>query len=84
MSHVLLLLQARSRSIETQLAEATTALHEMKAKHSQLEARNQLLEKVARLNNTHSSPSDRTLLWQASPAHLQSIQFELPLASQAL
>ncbi|KAL3142348.1 hypothetical protein ABBQ38_002685 [Trebouxia sp. C0009 RCD-2024] len=60
--------KARSRSIETQLAEATTALHEMKAKHSQLEARNQLLEKVARLNHSQSPPSDRTLLWQGDPA----------------
>ena len=68
---LLLLLQARSRSIETQLAEATTALHEMKTKHSQLEARNQLLEKVARLNNNQTPPSDRTLLWQvsSSPDH---------------
>ena len=65
--------QARSRSIETQLAEATAALREMRAKHSQLEARNQLLEKVALLNKTQTS-SDQTLLWQASLPHLVTIQ----------
>ena len=59
-------LQARSRSIETQLAEATAALREMRTKHGQLEARNQLLEKVALLNKSQGSLSDRNLLWQAS------------------
>lgn len=77
------LLQARSRSIETQLAEATAALREMRAKHSQLEARNQLLEKVAVLNKAQTSSSDQTLLWQASLPHLYTIQnVNLSAASQ--
>ena len=40
----------------------------MRTKHSQLEARNQLLEKVALLNKSQGSSSDRSLLWQASLA----------------
>ena len=58
------LLQARSRSIETQLAEATTQLRDLRTKQSQLEARNQLLEKVALLNKTVGATTDRSLLWQ--------------------
>lgn len=61
------MLQARSRSIETQLAETTAALRDMRAKHSQLEVRNQLLEKVAVLNKAQTPSSDQILLWQASP-----------------
>ena len=60
----LLLDQARSRSIETQLAEATAQLRDLRNKQAQLEARNQLLEKVALLNKSAGSSTDHSLLWQ--------------------
>ncbi len=56
--------QARSRSIETQLAEATAQLRDMRTKQGQLEARNQLLEKVALLNKNAETSSEHSLLWQ--------------------
>jgi len=56
--------QARSRSIESQLAEATAQLRDMRTKQGQLEARNQLLEKVALLNKHAESSSEHSLLWQ--------------------
>ena len=44
------ILQERSELIEAQLAETTSQLHELKLRQKQLEARNQLLEKVAVMN----------------------------------
>lgn len=66
--------KARSRSIETQLAEATTQLRDLRTKQSQLEARNQLLEKVALLNKTVGATTDRSLLWQGDPAWNEQAQ----------
>ena len=47
-------LQERSQSIEAQLAETTSQLHELRLRQRQLEARNSLLEKVAVLNKQQS------------------------------
>ncbi len=40
-------LQERSQTIEAQLANATTQLHELKLRQRELEARNVLLERTA-------------------------------------
>ena len=47
--------QERSQSIEAQLAETTSQLHELRLRQRQLEARNSLLEKVAALNKQQDS-----------------------------
>lgn len=66
--------KARSRSIETQLAEATAQLRDLRNKQAQLEARNQLLEKVALLNKSAGSSTDHSLLWQGDPAWSEQAQ----------
>ncbi|KAL0023897.1 hypothetical protein WJX79_007624 [Trebouxia sp. C0005] len=66
--------KARSRSVETQLAEATARLRDMTTKQGQLEARNQLLEKVALLNKNAESASEHSLLWQGDPAWHEQAQ----------
>ncbi len=43
-------MQERAQNIETQLSETTKQLHELRIRQRQLEARNALLEKVAKLN----------------------------------
>jgi len=52
--------QERSHTVEAQLAETTTQLHELKLKQRQLEARNHLLEKVAALHKQPSSQDSLT------------------------
>lgn len=44
----------RAQNIETQLSETTKQLHELRIRQRQLEARNALLEKVAKLNQQPS------------------------------
>ncbi len=56
-----LLLQAQSRSMEAQLADTTAQLRELKLQQEKLEARNSLLEQVAKI---HQSPLRGT---QAAP-----------------
>lgn len=46
--------QERSHTIEAQLSETTKQLHELRIRQRQLEARNALLEKVAKLNKQPS------------------------------
>lgn len=64
-------MQAKSQTIEAQLAETTAQLNELKVKQKQLEARNMLLEKVAALNRQPSTGStspkvaDVRPTWQA-------------------
>ncbi len=58
--HLLWLLQERTETVEAQLAETTAQLHELKLRQRQLEARNNLLEKVAALNKQQSM-EDRLL-----------------------
>ena len=72
--------QARSKSIETQLAEATAQVRELKVKQGQLEARNQLLEKVAMLNKGSGTESAHSLLWKVclSHSHVQHIAEHTP------
>ncbi|DBA68459.1 hypothetical protein WJX79_009497 [Trebouxia sp. C0005] len=65
----------RSETIEAQLATTTSQLHALKLRQRQLEARNDLLEKVAALNKQQSfqdtasvstgAPSTRLNKWQA-------------------
>ena len=52
--------QERSHNIEAQLSETTKQLHDLRMRQKQLEARNALLEKVAKLNQQPSceSPSE--------------------------
>jgi len=52
-----LLLQARTNTMEAQLADTTTQLRELKLQQKQLEARNFLLEQVARM---HQGPMPGT------------------------
>lgn len=47
-------MQERAQNIETQLSETTKQLHELRIRQRQLEARNALLEKVAKLNQQPS------------------------------
>ncbi|DBA66318.1 TPA: hypothetical protein ACH3X2_002313 [Trebouxia sp. C0005] len=60
----------RSSTTEAQLAETTSQLHNLKLKQKELEARNALLEKLARLDKQHKiqqeSPTNgcNVLLWQ--------------------
>lgn len=68
--------KARSRSIETQLAEATAEVRELKVKQGQLEARNQLLEKVALLNKGSGTQPAHSLLWKGDPAYNQQAQMK--------
>jgi len=68
------LAQERSETIEAQLAATTSQLHDLKLRQRQLEARNDLLEKVAALNKQQSfqatasvspgAPSTRLNMWQ--------------------
>ncbi len=68
-----LLAQERSSTTEAQLAETTSQLHNLKLKQKELEARNALLEKLARLDKQHKvqqeSPTNgcNVLLWQVTP-----------------
>jgi len=70
---VRLLAQERSTTTEAQLAETTSQLHNLKLKQKELEARNALLEKLARLDKQHKlqqeSPTTgcNVLLWQVIP-----------------
>lgn len=52
--HVLASAQERSQTVEMQLSETTKQLHELRVRQRQLEARNALLEKVAKLNKQPS------------------------------
>ncbi|DBA92646.1 hypothetical protein WJX77_002725 [Trebouxia sp. C0004] len=60
----------RSSTTEAQLAETTSQLHSLKLKQKELEARNALLEKLARLDKQHKlqqeSPTNgcNVLMWQ--------------------
>ncbi len=65
-----LLVQERSTTTEAQLAETTSQLHNLKLKQKELEARNALLEKLARLDKQHKQQQEpstngcNVLLWQ--------------------
>ena len=50
--------QEREQTIEAQLAETTSELHNLRLKQRELEARNSLLEKVAALNRQQSLHED--------------------------
>ena len=52
--NVLASAQERSQTVEIQLSETTKQLHELRVRQRQLEARNALLEKVAKLNKQPS------------------------------
>ena len=58
--------QERSQNIEIQLSETTKQLHELRVRQKQLEARNALLEKVAKL---HQQPSNDASEPAQSPTH---------------
>ncbi len=68
-----LLAQERSSTTEAQLAETTSQLHNLKVRQKELEARNALLEKLARLDKQHKvqqeSPTNgcNVLVWQVTP-----------------
>ena len=68
-----LLAQERSSTTEAQLAETTSQLHNLKLKQKELEARNALLEKLAKLDKQHKvqqeAPTNgcNVLLWQVIP-----------------
>lgn len=47
-------MQERAQNIEAQLSETTKQLHDLRVRQKQLEARNLLLEKVAKLNQQPS------------------------------
>jgi hypothetical protein len=70
---VRLLAQERSTTTEAQLAETTSQLHNLKLKQKELEARNALLEKLARLDKQHKLQQEpptngcNVLLWQVIP-----------------
>ena len=53
-SHEHVSVQERSQTVEAQLAETTKQLHDLRVRQKQLEARNALLEKVAKLNQQTS------------------------------
>ena len=48
-------LQDRAQAIESQLAETTTELRQLKEKQQQLETRNALLEKMSHINKQQNT-----------------------------
>lgn len=49
-------MQERTQTTEAQLAETTLQLHNLRLKQRELEARNNLLEKIATLNKQQTLP----------------------------
>lgn len=82
--HELGIVQAVSEMIETQLAETTEQLQQLKLRQKQLEARNNLLEKVAVLNKQQSLESKDALpLYQVLSSRLhKSATYQLPSGIQ--
>lgn len=52
------LLQEREQTTEAQLAETTSQLHNLRLRQRELEARNNLLEKITALHKEQTSPSN--------------------------
>lgn len=81
--------EAKSQTIEAQLADTTAQLNELKVKQKQLEARNALLEKVATMNRQSSTgsssspslPADDRNPWQVRLSHAHELRFCTLLAS---
>ena len=89
--------QERDQTIEAQLAETTSELRSLRLKQRELEARNNLLEKVAALSRQPSSQDDHGASKQAQAGNRSTAQvlhvqyqqrhckhFEVPTAQVAL
>lgn len=69
-----MLTQERDQTIEAQLAETTSELRSLRLKQRELEARNNLLEKVAALSRQSSSQDDQGASKQAQTGNRSTAQ----------